>query len=105
MLPGVAAPTLAVLVMPKSAVAATVSVALTELGLAPTEVDKEPAGIVLMTWGETMDVTTTETEQLAPGGIRVPVGSVKLSPPAVATGTAGVQEVATNEGLALTNPD
>lgn len=49
MLPGVAEPTLAVLVIAKSAVAATVSVAITELGLAPTEVDKEPEGIVLVT--------------------------------------------------------
>lgn len=44
-----AAPTLAVLVMAKSAVDATVNVAITELGLAPTEVDKEPDGIVLVT--------------------------------------------------------
>lgn len=49
MLPGVVALTLAVLVISKSATGATVSVAMTVLEFAPTEVDKEPEGIVLVT--------------------------------------------------------
>jgi hypothetical protein len=40
---------LAVLVIAKSAVGVTVSVAVTGTVLAPTEVDKDPAGIVLTT--------------------------------------------------------
>jgi hypothetical protein len=89
---------LAVLVMAKSAVGLTVSVAITVLEFAPTEVDKEPEGIVLVTCGET-------PEQFAPGGINVPAGNVKLLPPDAATGVDDKQVVATNDGLALTNPD
>ncbi len=95
---------LAVLVMAKSATDATVSVAVTKPGFEPTDVDKEPAGMVLITWGDTIDVTTTETEQLALGGITVPNGTVNTPAPAVAEG-AGPEQVETKEvGVAFTKP-
>lgn len=69
---------LAVLVIAKSAEGLTVRVAVTNVGLEPTEVDNEPAGIVLITWGDCMEVTTADTEQLELGATTVPIATVKV---------------------------
>jgi hypothetical protein len=103
-LPALGVLVLAVLVMAKSATGETVSVAVTKLGFEPTDVDKDPAGIVLITWGDSIEVTTTETEQLAPGGITVPDATVNEPAPAVAEG-AGPEQVETRlVVLAFTKP-
>jgi hypothetical protein len=64
----------------------TVSVAVTKLVFVPTDVDNEPAGIVLSTCGAplALAVTTTETEQLELGGMTVPLTTVSVLWPAVA---------------------
>jgi hypothetical protein len=90
-----------VLVMTKSADGVTVRVAATWLGLAPTEVVKEPAGIVLTTCGEVTEVTTTETEQLELGAISVPTGSDIWLPPGLAVGVEFRQVVAASVVVAL----
>jgi hypothetical protein len=95
---------LAVLEMAKSATGATASVAVTKLGFEPTDVDKEPAGIVLITWGDATDVTTTETEQLPLGGITVPDATVNRPAPAAAEGAGPEQVVIRLVGLAFTKP-
>jgi hypothetical protein len=103
-LPALGVLVLAVLVMAKSATGETVSVAVTKLGFEPTEVDNDPAGIVLITCGDSIDVTTTETEQLALGGITVPDATVNEPAPAVAEG-AGPEQVETKlVEVALTKP-
>lgn len=73
----------ATLVTCRSALATTLRTAVTELVLVPTEVVREPAGIVLVNVPEAELVTTTLKEQLAPGGICVPDDSVTLVPPGV----------------------
>jgi hypothetical protein len=100
----VALPALAVLVMTKSATGLTVKVAVTKVELAPTDVDNEPAGIVLMTCGELAEVTTTDKEQLALGAITVPTAKVTVPNPAIAEGAGPTQVVATPVGDAFTNP-
>jgi hypothetical protein len=66
---------LAVLKMARSADGLTVSVAVIRLGLAPTDVVREPAGIVLAGCGEVTEVTTADTEQLVLGAMSVPTGN------------------------------
>jgi hypothetical protein len=101
-LPGVALAVLATLVMARSATGLMVSVAVTGFELAPTLVDKDPAGIVLTTCGDATDVTTTETLQLELGAIPVPTPTVKA--PALAA-TTGVKQVLDVIGPgALTKP-
>ncbi len=95
---------LAVLVITKSAEGLTVRVAVTSVGLAPTEVVKEPAGIVLAACGEVMEVTTAETEQLEFGAISVPTGSDNWPLPGVAVGVELRQVVAASVVVALTKP-
>ena len=62
--------TLAVLLMRRSALGLTVSVAVAVIVLFPTDVVNEPGGIVFVPLSK--PVTTTETEHDAPGGITVP---------------------------------
>ncbi len=57
---------LEVLVICKSALARTIKPALTVAVLVPTDVVREPAGIVLVMLPETELVTTTVTVQLDP---------------------------------------
>jgi hypothetical protein len=101
-LPGVAPAVLATLVMARSAIGLTVSVAVTGFVLAPTLVAKDPAGIVLTTCGEATEVTTTETLQLELGAMPVPTPTVNA--PALAA-TTGVKQVLDVIGPgALTKP-
>lgn len=93
-----------VLVITKSDDGLTVKVALTKLGLAPTEVVKEPAGISLTNCGEVIEVTTTETEQLALGAICVPEATDIWLPPAAAVGTGPVQLVVGAGVVPLNSP-
>lgn len=93
-----------VLVIAKSAAGFTTSVAVTKLGLAPTEVVKEPAGMVLATCGVEVEVTTADTEQLALGAISVPVASDNCVPPGAATGAGPLQVLATSGVAALNKP-
>jgi hypothetical protein len=103
-LPAAGVLVLAVLVIAKSATGETASVAVTKLGFEPTDVDKEPAGIVLITCGDSIDVTTTETEQLAFGGITVPDATVNEPAPAAAEGAGPAQVEIRLVTLALTKP-
>jgi hypothetical protein len=93
-----------VLVMAKSALGLTVRVAVIKVGLAPTEVVKEPAGIVLAAWGEVTDVTTAETEQLEFGATSVPIGNDNWLAPAVAVTAPPIQVVAASVVVAFTIP-
>lgn len=95
----------AVLVIAKSAEGVTVSVAVAGTELEPTEVDKEPAGIVLIACGDIMEVTTTDTEQLALGGITVPEATVSDPAPEAAVGAGPEQVDAKFVGVELTKPD
>lgn len=104
MLPALALLTLAVLVIAKSATGLTVRVAVTADAFAPTDVVSEATGIVFTTCGEAIEVTTTDTEQLAPGGINVFCGTNKLATEAVASGTELAQVDNATEGDELTNP-
>ena len=104
MLLGVALPTLAVLVIARSATGFTVKVAETAEAFEPTEVVNEAAGIPFTTWGEAIEVTTTDTEQLAPGGINVFCGTSKLATEAVANGTELIQVVVTPGEAEFTKP-
>lgn len=96
---------LVVLVTARSAEGVTVSVAVAATELEPTEVDKEPAGIVFTACGDSMDVTTTDTEQLALGGITVPAATVRDPAPDVADGAGPGQVDAKFVGVELTKPD
>jgi hypothetical protein len=82
----------------------TPNTAVAGAGLEPKPVVKEPAGIVFATPGEELDVTTTETEQLALAGMTVPIGSERLLPPPAAIGAPAAQVVAAKGGEALINP-
>jgi hypothetical protein len=101
---GVALPTLAVLVIAKSATGLTVRVAVMAEAFTPTDVVSEPAGIPFISCGEEIDVTTTDTEQLAPGGIRVFWGTNKLATEAVASGSELIQVVVTPGEAEFTRP-
>lgn len=96
--------TLAVLVMARSAIGLTVRVAVTADAFAPTEVVNEPTGIPFTSCGEEIEVITTDTEQLAPGGIKVFCGTNKLAAEAVARGTELIQVVATPGEAEFTKP-
>lgn len=96
---------LTVLVIAKSAEGVTVSVAVVAKELEPTEVDKDPAGIELIACGDTIDVTTTDTEQLALGGITVPEATVNRPAPDVADGAEPEQVETKLVGLELTKPE
>jgi hypothetical protein len=100
----VALATLAVLVMARSATGLIVKVAVTKAELAPTDVDNDPAGIVLITCGELTEVTTTDTEQLELGAITVPVAIVTVPNPTVAEGAGPEHVVASPVGDAFTKP-
>lgn len=96
---------LAVLITAKSAEGVTVSVAVAETELEPTEVVSDPTGIALMTCGDAIEVTTTDTEQLVLGEITVPEATVNIPALAVADG-AGPEQVDTKPvGLEFTKPD
>lgn len=95
---------LVVLVIAKSADGLIVKVAVTKLGLAPTEVLSEPAGMVLAASGETIEVTTTEIEQLALGATTVLIGADRSVPPPVAMGAGPEQVLATAGTAALNKP-
>jgi hypothetical protein len=89
---------LAVLVMTRSALGFTVRVAVIKLGLAPTEVDNEPAGTVLAACGDVTEVTTAEIEQVPLGAMTVPAATDIWLAPAVATG-AGPEHVVAGLGV------
>ena len=93
-----------VLVIAKSAAGFTMSVAVIKLALAPTEVVKEPAGMVLASCGVLVEVTTADTEQLALGAISVPAASDSCVPPGAAVGAGPVQVVAASGVAALNKP-
>lgn len=88
----------------KSATGLTVRVAVTAEAFAPTDVVSELAGIPFTTCGEEIEVTTTDTEQLAPGGIRVFWGINKFAIEAVARGTELIQVVVTPGEAEFTKP-
>jgi hypothetical protein len=91
-------------VIAKSATGLTVRVAATAEAFGPTDVVSEPAGIPFTSCGEETEVTTTDTEQLAPGGITVFWGTNKLATEAVARGTELIQVVARPGEAELTKP-
>lgn len=95
---------LAVLVICKSALATTINPALTVAVFVPTDVVREPAGMVLVMLPDTELVTTTETEQLAPGGIKVPAAKVKVPKPGFELAPPPIQLVCATELVELTNP-
>jgi hypothetical protein len=96
--------TLAVLVIARSVTGLTVRVAVTADAFAPTEVINEPTGMPFTSCGEEIEVTTTDTEQLAPGGIKVFCGTNKLATEAVARGTELIQVVVTPGEAEFTKP-
>ena len=61
--------------------------------LVPTEVVKEPDGMVLVNVPDTELVTTVVTVQLDPGGISVPADNVKVPRPTVAAALPTLQLV------------
>ena len=73
------------------------------LELAPTEVDKEPDGIVLVMAPVAVLVTTLVKVQLSPGGISVPADSVKELEPDTAVALPASQLVCATE-VELTSP-
>lgn len=95
---------LVVLTMARSADGLTVRVAVIRVGLAPTEVVNEPAGIVLAACGEVTDVTTAETEQLVLGAMSVPTGNDNWFAPGVAVTLPARQVVAASVVVALIMP-
>ena len=101
--PAVALALEATLVSVRSALEATERVAVAVLELVPTEVDKEPEGIVLVTVPVMEPVTTLVSVQLSPGGINVPVDKVSEPAPATAVATPALQLVCATE-VALTKP-
>ena len=72
--PAATAAGVALLVRARSATGLTVNVAVTGAEFEPTDVVSEPAGIVLTLVAS--PVTTTETEQEAPGAITVPAATM-----------------------------
>jgi hypothetical protein len=82
------------LAMLRSAVGVTFKMAVAVALLLPTEVVSEPAGIVLVP--VKMPVTTTETEQLAPGGITVPPKTASDEPAGAAVTPELAQVVVAN---------
>ena len=101
--PATALAVLAVLVSVKSAFEATERVAVAVLELVPTEVDKEPEGIVLITVPVIELVTTLVSVQLRPGGIKVPTDKVSVPAPITAVAAPAVQLVCATP-VALTSP-
>ncbi|MES2191951.1 MAG: hypothetical protein V4454_17655 [Pseudomonadota bacterium] len=71
----------------------TLNTALTVAVFVPTEVVRDPAGIVLVIVPETELVTTVVTVQTPAGGMVNPAPSVKLLPPATAAAAPPVQLV------------
>lgn len=83
----------------------TTKVALARLKFEPTDVPSDPAGKVLAGKPLVSLVTTTDTEQLAPGGMPVLNGTNKLTAVAVAsTGVLAIQVLLIVEGDALVRP-
>jgi hypothetical protein len=99
----VPAPTLETFVTVRSALAKTLNTALTVAVFVPTEVVSEPAGIVLVIVPATELVTTTETEQLEPWGMRVPAANVRDPSPGVEFAVP-IQLVCATEEVELTKP-
>jgi hypothetical protein len=85
--------------MLKSATGLTLRVAVTVDVFVPTEVVSEPAGMVFVPVA--MLVTTTETEQDAPGGITVPELTLKEATVGVAVTVELTQVVAGRGAAAL----
>lgn len=83
----------AAFVTDKSETSDTPKTAVAVRALLPTEVVKDPEGIVLVSVPETELVTTVETEQLEPGGINAPTERVSVPRPAVAVATPVLQLV------------
>ena len=79
--PAVALALEATLLRLKSALPSTLKTAVAAVALAPTEVVKDPDGMVFVSVPATELVTTTETEQLDPAGITVPAARVKVPNP------------------------
>lgn len=104
MAPGTKVAALAVLSTERSATGDTVKVAVTRLEFTPTLVDNDPAGIVFTTWGDTTDVTTTDTEQLELGAIAVPIATVTVPSPAFAAKTGDKQVLEGAGTAAFTKP-
>ena len=96
--------TLAVLVRRRSACGVTVSVAVIVEVLAPTVVVNDPTGIEFANPPAELAVTTTDKEQLDPGGITLPTDNVAVPSPAVAAGVALAQVVVTAGVEAFTKP-
>ncbi len=96
---------LATLVTVRSAIESTPRVAVAATELVPTDVVKEPAGIVLVSVTvevpEIELVTTVVTVQLEPGGTTVPADKVKVPRFAVAAAVPALQLVWATE-VALT---
>lgn len=102
--PALGARLLAVLVMPRSDDGVTVSCAVVTDELVPTEVEREPAGMVFVTVPPTTLVTTTVAVQTDAGGINVPAANVKVPSPTVAV-TVPKQLVWTFGTGAFTTPN
>ena len=87
----------------KSALLVTPSTAETVVLLEPTEVVKEPDGIVLVSDPDVELVTTTLSEHDELGAMTVPWAKVKVPSPIVALAVPGLQLVEAKE-LKLTRP-
>jgi hypothetical protein len=86
-------------------VAVTLKTALTVNELVPTEVVKEPAGMVFVTVPPVELVTTTVTVQVDDCGIKVPSDRVKEPVLGVAVAEPEIQPVVlTDDGEAFTKP-
>ena len=80
-------------------------VAVAVEALAPTDVVREPEGIVFVSGPPTELVTTTVTVQVDAWGIKVPDGRDSDPAPAVAVATPALQPVVVTAGVAaLTKP-
>lgn len=103
--PTVATAVVVLLTMLRLALEFTTKVALAGLKFEPTDVTSDPAGKMLSGKPLVALVTTTDTEQLAPGGMPVLAGTNKLGAVAVAsTGVLAIQVLLIVEGAALVNP-
>ena len=71
----------ATLLTVRSATLSTLRIAVAVVALVPTEVLKDPDGMVFVSVPDTELVTTEEREQLDPAGITVPAARFKVPNP------------------------
>ena len=101
--PGVTLALDATLVTVRSALAKTLRTAVAVAVFVPTDVVSDPDGIVLVIVPPTELVTATETTQLEPWGIKVPVANVREPRPGVEFAVP-IQVVCAEEVAELTRP-